>query len=308
MKKEPTTVVSETVVELPRRSKRRVSTAQQQPRKQTKGVQEIIHLPEDVKSQPSPAGVTSNVINETECKEKHEPSTTVVVQDIEDMLIPSPKDVVERLQEHYGKRQWSAKGRRTVLFSLIRTILSQNTNDKNSGAAFSSLIERFPTPHEIFNADLKDLEDAIRVGGLAATKSKRIQDILRSIHEKRGDFCLEYLNDLSTEEVKRELLSFPGVGPKTVACVLMFNMGREEFPVDTHVRRLCGRIGWTTEKATPEQVYEYTNPRIPGYLKYELHVSLIAHGRKICQAGKPLCSHCKLSSICRTGKRTQKKT
>jgi endonuclease-3 len=70
---------------------------------------------------------------------------------------------------------------------------------------------------EVVDEEGKRLEDAIRCGGLAATKAARIRAILRGVREKRGAICLEYLRDLSVDEVKRELSQFKGIGPKTVS-------------------------------------------------------------------------------------------
>ena len=63
------------------------------------------------------------------------------------------------------------------------------------------------------------LEDAILCGGLAATKAARIRAMLRGVREKRGAICLEYLRELSVDEVKKELSQFKGIGPKTVSYI-----------------------------------------------------------------------------------------
>ena len=81
------------------------------------------------------------------------------------------------------------------------------------------------------------------MGGLADIKAGRIQVILRTLTEEQHGSCevgasaptLEHLRLLPDEEIKQYLSRFKGVGPKTVACVLMFALGRHEFPVDTHV-------------------------------------------------------------------------
>jgi endonuclease-3 len=70
---------------------------------------------------------------------------------------------------------------------------------------------------EVVDEEGKALEDAIRCGGLAATKAARILAMLRGVREKRGAICLEYPWDLSVDEVKRELSQFKGIGPKTVS-------------------------------------------------------------------------------------------
>ena len=76
---------------------------------------------------------------------------------------------------------------------------------------------------EVVDEEGMRLEDAIRCGGLAATKAARIRAMLRGVREKRGVICLEYLRELSVDEVKKELSQFKGIGPKTVSYLLLFN-------------------------------------------------------------------------------------
>ncbi|KAK9995809.1 hypothetical protein SO802_020495 [Lithocarpus litseifolius] len=123
----------------------------------------------------------------------------------------------------------------TVLDGLVKTVLSQNTTEVNSLRAFDSLKSAFPTWEDVLAAESKCLENAIRCGGLAPTKASCIKNILSCLLEKKGKLCMEYLRDLSVDEIKAELSQFKGIGPKTVACVLMFNLQLDDFPVDTHV-------------------------------------------------------------------------
>ncbi|CAI9112512.1 OLC1v1012972C3 [Oldenlandia corymbosa var. corymbosa] len=122
----------------------------------------------------------------------------------------------------------------TVLDGLVSTILSQNTTEVNSRRAFASLKSAFPTWEDVLAAGSRHLEDAIRCGGLAPTKASCIKNILNCLLQKRGKLCLEHLRHLSVDEVKAELAQFKGIGPKTVACVLMFHLQKDDFPVDTH--------------------------------------------------------------------------
>ena len=107
--------------------------------------------------------------------------------------------------------------------------------------------------------------------------------------EEEGLISLEHLRLLPTDEVKRYLTSFKGVGPKTVSCVLMFTLGRAEFPVDTHVWHIAKKLRWVPPAATRETTYEHLNRRVPDDLKYDLHVLLVDHGkrcRKCCKDGR----------------------
>jgi endonuclease-3 len=188
------------------------------------------------------------------------------------------------------------------LDGLIRTILSQNTTDLNSHAAFASLKQRFPTWEEALAADPDDIADAIRHGGLAEIKSARIQEILAQIRRERGKLSLDFVCDLPVEEAKEHLLSFKGVGPKTAAIVLLFDCGMPLFPVDTHVFRVTSRLGWLPEGATPEKAHDLLRELVPEELHFQLHLNLVQHGRETCHARNPDCASCPLKRLCRAHK------
>ena len=106
--------------------------------------------------------------------------------------------------------------RKPVLDSLVGTILSQNTTDATSAVAFANLKRAFPTWESVRVADPRPVEAAVKCGGLAEIKVRRIQVILNTLHEERGKACMEYLREMDDEAVKKELSRFKGVGPKTV--------------------------------------------------------------------------------------------
>ncbi|XP_022738414.1 putative DNA glycosylase At3g47830 isoform X2 [Durio zibethinus] len=170
----------------------------------------------------------------------------------------------------------------SVLDGLVKTVLSQNTTEVNSQKAFASLKSTFPTWEDVLAAESKSLENAIRCGGLAPRKASSIKNVLSCLHESKGRLCLEYLRDLSVNEIKAELSNFKGVGPKTVACVLMFNLQQDDFPVDTHVFEIARAIGWVPTIADKNKTYLHLNLRIPNELKFDLNCLLYTHG-KLCR-------------------------
>jgi len=176
-----------------------------------------------------------------------------------------------------------------VVEALIETILSQNTSARNSTAAKENLDTVFGRNNfgAIARAPSSQVVDAIRTGGLANKKAVTIQNLLNSIHAKHGSYSLQHLvgNEYSDRDVMEELVSYEGVGPKTASCVLMFCLERESFPVDTHVFRLSKLLGWVPAKSNRITAQAHLDLRIPGELKYGLHVLMIAHGRR--------CSGCK---------------
>jgi len=181
---------------------------------------------------------------------------------------------------------------------LIATVLSQNTNDRNSHHAYASLRQRYPTWQAVAEAPVRAIAATIRSGGMANQKAARIKGILRTIRSQYGSYDLSALRTRSNEEIIRELTQLKGVGTKTAACVLVFSLGRDVFPVDTHVHRLCGRLGLTHNSRTPDDTFEQMKPLIPVGKGYSFHTNLIRFGRKVCHAQRPECGRCPLFDEC----------
>lgn len=204
--------------------------------------------------------------------------------------------VTHLLEEEYGiprRRRWG-----DPLDVLIGTILSQNTNDKNRDRAFEGLKSRFPHWEDILGGKIEPLIQAIKTGGLAQQKAKRIREILRWIQKKYGKLSLDLLKEVDSEEIKRTMGNLKGVGPKTIHCLLLFGLGREAFPVDTHVLRLGKRLGIIPEKMNGEKAHLWMIPLVPGGKSLSLHLNLIRFGRRVCKATHPQCPSCFLRHEC----------
>jgi endonuclease-3 len=199
----------------------------------------------------------------------------------------------ERLREAYGIPGQRPHGR--PVDELVLTVLSQSTNDRNRDVAFAGLRDRFPSWEEVRAAPVEEIEDAIRPGGLAPTKSRRIKEILEAI----GDpLSLDWLADAPVLEGQAYLCDLPGVGRKTAACVLLFSFGLRDVPVDTHVGRVATRLGLLREKAgSTEQADAMTALTPPGE-ELEFHLNLLRHGRHTCHSQRPDCRHCVLRRMC----------
>ena len=208
----------------------------------------------------------------------------------------TPTELIRVLDEEYGRPP--AQPSHDPIFELVLTLLSQHTSDHNSGHAMHRLVERFPTPLEVMNAPVEDVEEAIRPGGLAPTKAKRLQAMLGEVHERRPDLDLEFLADLPLEEAKTWLTSLPGVGPKTAACVLLFALERPALPVDTHVERVAKRLGLVPLKMAAEKAHGALEAQLEPDEVYAFHVDLIQHGRRSCHARSPNCDECVLEQRC----------
>lgn len=186
------------------------------------------------------------------------------------------------------------------LEELILTVLSQNTSDVNRDRAYRGLRERFPTWEALAGAAPDDVRDAIRPGGLANVKAPRILAILREVRAREGGFDLGWMERATDQEVRRYLLTLPGVGPKTAACVLAFSLDRPALPVDTHVFRVTARLGWLPPRTTAEAAHRVMEELVAPRLRVPMHVGLIRLGREICRAGRPSCEVCPLNDLCPT--------
>ncbi|HEY7660685.1 MAG TPA: endonuclease III [Actinomycetota bacterium] len=206
--------------------------------------------------------------------------------------------IERRLRRHYGDL---APPRVTdPLDELILTVLSQHTSDLNAERAFASLRARFPTWDEVATAPTSEVAEAIRSGGLANTKAPRIQAILEEIRAREGASSLSDLRTMPDQEVVAYLASLPGVGPKTVAVVMAFALGRDAIPVDTHVHRVATRLG-LVPATSAQRAQRLLEDGLAPDLKVPLHVGLIRLGREICKAGRPRCEDCVLFELCPTG-------
>jgi endonuclease III len=209
--------------------------------------------------------------------------------------------VIALLERAYGRPGPSE--RKDPLSELIFTILSQHTSDVNRDRAWDSLWRSFASWDEIAAAPRARLERAIRVGGLAPTKSAVIQKVLAQVREAEGSFSLDRLRGMGMREVEEHLASFPGVGLKTIRCVQVFSLGLPAFPVDTHIYRVTRRLGLVRASATPAQVHAVMAELTPPDETLPFHINLITHGRKVCKALRPLCFACVLRPECRYGTR-----
>lgn len=202
----------------------------------------------------------------------------------------------------------------TVLDGVISTILSQNTTAANTDRAFANLKKAFDGGNWNLICKLQTparIESAIRCAGLAKKRAQCIWDLCSTLKKERGEASLEYLRALSSTEVQEELIRFRGLGKKTISCVLLFTLGRPDFPVDTHVHRISMQNKWIPTTYSRDDAYEYLNAIVPEHLKLDLHCLLLQHGREChrCAArGKPQFPpkdgsklHCPLAQLNKVG-------
>ena len=202
--------------------------------------------------------------------------------------------IVSRLSACYGE----ISHRRTdPLETLIKTILSQNTNDANRDRAYRSLLDRFGGLAAVKEARVEEIAEAIRVGGLHRQKALRIKQVLRRIEQEQGSLDLSFLDGLSLDEAMAWLLASQGVGKKTAGIVMLFSFGKPYFPVDTHVRRVLTRLGLVEPQEDPHDRMNAMLSKDPQFMA-ALHLGLIRLGREVCRPRRPDCLHCPLCDGC----------
>jgi len=206
------------------------------------------------------------------------------------------EQIIAALEQRFGTPQQVSK--LDPLSNLVLTILSQNTNDKNRDQAYQSLRTAFPTWEEVMQAPVEAIESAIRPGGLAKQKSIRIKNILQWIHQKYGALNLDALCTMHPEQAIETFTQLKGIGVKTISVVLMFSCGVDIFPVDTHVHRICRRIGFVPATATAEKTFWLMQPVVPKGKSFAFHINLLKLGRTICLARKPRCPECPINQHC----------
>jgi endonuclease-3 len=180
---------------------------------------------------------------------------------------------------------------------LIATILSQNTNDRNSYKAFLNLKNKYKTWDEVAKLPASKIESLIKIAGLGKQKSAAIKNFLTSILKEKENISLKYLEEMNDDQVLEELTGFGGIGVKTASCVLQFAMRRNVCPVDTHVHRTVNRVG-IVKASTPDKTFYKLKEEMPEGIAHSFHTNLIRLGREICRPAMPLCLVCPLLKVC----------
>jgi endonuclease-3 len=180
--------------------------------------------------------------------------------------------------------------RGTPFVVLILTVLSAQTTDRAVLKVKKPLFAKYPTPAALANANVADVEEIIHSLGFYHAKTRHIIAAAQTILRDFGG---------NVPQTMEDLLKIPGVGRKTANIVLYHALGKNEgIAVDTHVRRLAQRIGFSdTDNVT---VIEQDLMMIyPQDLWGDLTDVLITHGRDCCDAKKPQCERCPIAHYCR---------
>ncbi len=201
-------------------------------------------------------------------------------------------EVDRRLAHRYGHPRLE---REDPLTLLVRTILSQNTSDRNRDVAFDALHGRWATWEAVLRAPTDEVAEAIKAAGLHHQRARRLHDVLGRVLEEAETLSLGFLERLPPEQAESWLLRLPGVGKKTAYIVLLMGFGIPRFPVDTHIQRVTTRLGIVPPKAEPHAALASI---VPEGREEPLHLNLIRLGRQLCAARRPHCAACPLADLC----------
>ncbi len=205
--------------------------------------------------------------------------------------------VLQILKQTLSLPNWT-KLRSDPFETLVTTIISQNTADRNSERAFECLSKCLEiSPQALATAKTGEIEAAIKPAGLYKTKARTIKQAACTIQEKYGG-SLEQMLSLPLDEARAALTKIKGVGPKTADVVLLFSVGQPTIPVDTHVNRVAKRLGFAPENAAYETVRSSLQALFDPADYLAVHLLFIAHGRKTCKAPRPQCKQCPVCAHC----------
>ena len=123
----------------------------------------------------------------------------------------------------------------------------------------------------------------------------------RRIKETRGALSLEFLHGAPALEAAAYLKQMRGVGPKTIACVLLFACKKDVFPLDTHIFRILRRAAFLPPKCSDAQAHALLDALTPPGKFYSLHINLINLGRAVCHPQHPRCARCPIVEYCEHG-------
>lgn len=206
---------------------------------------------------------------------------------------------VELLKLRYGSPLLNNK--QDPLDELVFIILSQMTTSPSYQRVFERLKAALPDWGLLTEVSVSKLKSLISDAGLSNQRAGRLKLIAGRLAHDFGEVSLTKLDSEDDETVKQYLMSLPGVGVKTAKCVMMYTMGRQVLPVDTHNARVAVRLGLVSDGSVLAIDRDLSTVVPPG-LRFDFHVNAVAHGRATCRALRPRCEDCVLSSLCPVGR------
>jgi DNA (cytosine-5)-methyltransferase 1 len=207
------------------------------------------------------------------------------------------REIDELLGFEYGSPDHNNK--EDPLDELVYILLSRRTRGIGYEKVYDKLKKRFPRWGDAAQTSYQSILRIIEPAGLGTKRVKEIKDNLHSIHERFGEYSLDRLRKWHNVKVFEFLTSLEGIGPKSAYCIMMYSLQREVFPVDTHVNRICQRLGIIEMGLGHKKGQALLAETFAGHLRYSLHVNMLAHGRAVCRSTNPRCNDCVIAGFCK---------
>ncbi|CAL1373073.1 unnamed protein product [Linum trigynum] len=257
------------------------------------GMFEIVESSEKFEKERTSQNTTgSNLINHAPPKGKG----------VKDLNAARRKAKSRRVGDEIKDADWEAL-RRTVLPNGINKERAENAKDSVDWEAVRC-------------SDVDEIAETIKARGMNNMLAARMKEFLNKLITYHGSIDLEWLRDVPPDKAKEYLLSFNGLGLKSVECVRLLTLHHLAFPVDTNVGRIAVRLGWVPLQPLPESlqlhllemypildtIQKYLWPRLcklDQKTLYELHYQLITFGKVFCTKSKPNCNACPMRGECR---------
>lgn len=171
---------------------------------------------------------------------------------------------------------------------MIAVRLSAQCTDARVNIVTKTLFKQFPTLQSFADADLTELEEAVKPCGFYKTKAKSIKEAAQLLLTKHGG---------EIPQTMEELLALPGIGRKTANLLLGDLFGKPAVVTDTHFIRITGRLG-LTKHTEPQKVEDDLRKLLPPEESSDFCHRIVLFGREFCKARKPVCGKCPLREIC----------
>lgn len=207
--------------------------------------------------------------------------------------------VVRRVCEALGAAYGTPRlgNPRKPLDDLVYIILSNKTAPHTAARVYSRMKQRFPSWQGLLRVRPSALRSLLKPAGLSRVKSTQLRGAMRKIDCDLGRCSLHDLGSWPVGDAEAYLTSLPGVSLKVAKCVVMFTLEGQVLPVDAHVHRIAGRLGWTMRKRA-DQCHEELELLVPPHRRFGLHVGCVSHGRRVCRPARPLCEMCCIRAYC----------
>lgn len=200
------------------------------------------------------------------------------------------KEILQRLDDRYGLEIICSLDYTSDLELLVATMLSAQCTDERVNIVTKDLFARYKNVSDFANADIEELEHMVKPTGFFRAKAAHIKEATMMIMTEHGGKVPDNIDDLT---------KLPGVGRKTANVILTHIYNVPGIVVDTHVKRITGRLGLTKER-DPVKIEFDLYKKLPKEHWGRLNYQLITFGREICTARSPMCGQCFMADICKS--------